>query len=57
MSHIILRTHDGQELALLQDAIECDFVRVANDIGWFTINEALKLPIHEDTRVVIKKLM
>lgn len=29
----------------------------SHDIGWFTKDEALKLPIHEDTRVVIKKLM
>lgn len=29
----------------------------SHDIGWFNKEEALKLPIHEDTRVVIKKLM
>jgi hypothetical protein len=37
MSHIVIRTHDGIELALLQDTIEWDFARVANDIGWFTL--------------------
>ncbi len=29
----------------------------SHDIGWFTKEEAEKLPIHEDTRVVIQKLM
>lgn len=29
----------------------------SHGIGWFTKIEALKLPIHEDTRVVIQKLM
>ena len=29
----------------------------SHDIGWFTKEEALKLPIHEDTRVVIQKLL
>jgi len=29
----------------------------SHSIGWFTKDEALKLPIHEDTRVVIQKLM
>ncbi len=26
-------------------------------IGWFTKNEALKLPIHEDTKIIIQKLL
>lgn len=29
----------------------------SHDIGWFTKKEILKLPIHEDTRVVIEKLL
>ena len=29
----------------------------SHGIGWFTKNEALKLPIHEDTKVIINKLM
>lgn len=29
----------------------------SKDIGWFTKKEALLLPIHKDTEVVIKKLM
>lgn len=29
----------------------------SNGIGWFTKGEALKLPIHKDTEVVIKKIL
>lgn len=31
--------------------------RESHDIHWFTKEEALKLPIHEDTRIVIEKLL
>lgn len=39
------------EQKLLQNSAE------SHSIGWFTKDEALRLPIHEDTRVVINKLM
>lgn len=29
----------------------------SHDIGWFTKTEALALPIHEDTKVIIEKLL
>lgn len=29
----------------------------SHNIGWFTKDKALQLPIHEDTRVIIHKLM
>lgn len=29
----------------------------SHDIGWFSREEILKLPIHEDTRVVVEELM
>lgn len=31
--------------------------RESYDIGWFTKKEALQLPIHEDTRVIIQELL
>ena len=31
--------------------------RESHGIQWFTKEEALKLPIHEDTKIVIKKLL
>jgi hypothetical protein len=37
MSHIILRTPDGEQLAKLEHLIDWEFVRVANDVGWFTV--------------------
>ncbi|OGE15129.1 hypothetical protein A3F00_01650 [Candidatus Daviesbacteria bacterium RIFCSPHIGHO2_12_FULL_37_11] len=32
-------------------------VKESRDIGWFTKKNALKLNVHEDTKVIIKKLM
>lgn len=32
-------------------------IKESHDIGWFTKEEALELDIHEDTRIIIKKLM
>lgn len=32
-------------------------IKESHAIGWFTKNEALKLNIHEDTKMIIKKLL
>lgn len=32
-------------------------IKESHGIGWFTKKEALKLKIHEDTRIIIKKLL
>ena len=32
-------------------------IKESHSIGWFTKKEALKLNIHEDTRIIIKKLL
>lgn len=32
-------------------------VRESHGIGWFTKKEALELPTHEDTRIIIQKIM
>lgn len=29
----------------------------SHDIGWFSIGEALKLPIHEDTKKILQKIL
>jgi len=34
---LVLRTHDGEELTTLSNVVKWDFVRTANDIGWWTI--------------------
>ncbi|HSW48020.1 MAG TPA: NUDIX domain-containing protein [Candidatus Saccharimonadales bacterium] len=31
--------------------------REAHDIGWFRKSEALKLPIHENTKIILQKLL
>lgn len=40
---------DEQELKLS--------ARESHNIGWFTKEEVLKLPVHEDTKVVVKNIM
>lgn len=40
MSHIILRTSDGIQLAKLEGLVQWQLVRVANDVGWFTVQAA-----------------
>jgi hypothetical protein len=37
MSHIVLLTPDGIQLAKIERAVEWQFVRTANDLGWFTV--------------------
>ena len=34
---LVLRTHDGEELAILTGLVKWDLIRVQNNIGWFTI--------------------
>lgn len=34
---LLLRTHDGQSLTVLPNVISWEFVRTANDVGWFSI--------------------
>ena len=41
MSHVILRTPDGIQLAKIEQAVGWQFVRAANAVGWFTITRPL----------------
>lgn len=34
---LVLRTHDGEQLAILQDLVKWELTRVENGKGWFTI--------------------
>jgi len=34
---LVLRTHDGEELAILTGIVRWELVRVQNNIGWFTV--------------------
>lgn len=37
MSHVILRTPDGIQLAKIEKAVRWEFARAANAVGWFTL--------------------
>lgn len=37
MSHVIILTPDGNQLAKIEQAIRWQFVRTANDLGWFNL--------------------
>ena len=37
---LVLRTHDGEQLAYLQGLVDWELTRVENDAGWFTVTAA-----------------
>jgi len=41
---LVLRTHDGEELTTLSNVVKWDLVRVANDIGWWTVTLTADFP-------------
>lgn len=40
MSHIVIRTGDGMLLGALENNVAWTFARIANDLGWFSIQTA-----------------
>jgi 8-oxo-dGTP pyrophosphatase MutT (NUDIX family) len=48
---------DMQHIVYIDEQIVSHSIRESHDIGWFTKKEALSLPLHEDTFMILQELL